>query len=115
MVGRFGDPNYIPLRPLDETDTKTFLTSLLQEWIDPARRKEIAIASAGEADGEAVTDATFPFTEPGLELTVQYACRQGGFTSPRDIQIMLDNLLNNAIDDSRHIVSASYLRPVVGG
>ncbi len=115
VVGRFGDPNYIPLRPLDEEDTKTFVTSLLQEWIDPAKRKEITNNWAVQADDETVTDTTFPFTEPGLDLTVQYACRQGGYTSPRDIQVTLDDLLNRAIDDGRHIVSASYLRPMVGG
>jgi hypothetical protein len=115
VVTRFGEPNYVTLHPLDETDTKTFVISLLQEWIDPTKRKEILAASASEADGEPVTDATFPFTEPGLDLTVQYACRQGGYTTPRDIQVTLDNLLNRAIDDDRHLVSASYLRPVVGG
>jgi Cdc6-like AAA superfamily ATPase len=115
VAGRFGDPNYVLLRPLDEEDTETFVISLLQEWIDPTRREEIIAASVDQADGEEVTDKTFPFTKPGLELTVQYACRQGGYTTPRDIQVTLDNLLNHAIDDGRHIVSASYLRPVVGG
>ena len=90
VAGRFGDPNYIPLHRLDDEDTETFMTALLEEWIDPARRgRDPCGYGSVEANGEPVTDKTFPFTVPGPELTVQYACRQGGYTTPRDIQVTL--------------------------
>jgi Cdc6-like AAA superfamily ATPase len=113
VVTRFGDPNYIPLHRLDETDTAEFISALLEEWVEPTKRADILVTHQAHADGEPVTDQSFPFSEKGLELAVQYACRQGGYTTPRDIQVTLDELLNRAIDDGRHVVSSAYIRTVV--
>ena len=60
-------------------------------------------------------------TESGIEeqlrklLAARYsAYRDGaGYTTPRDIQKNLDDLLNRAIDDGRHILSSTYLNSVV--
>jgi hypothetical protein len=46
---------------------------------------------------------------PGLDMLVQYACRNGGITTPRDIQKTLDDFANRAIDDGRHILSGKYM------
>jgi Cdc6-like AAA superfamily ATPase len=114
VVTRFGDPNYIPLHRLDEESTSEFMSALLEEWVEPAKRAEILGAFEVEAEGEPVTPSTFPFTELGFNLAVQYACRQGGYTTPRDIQVTLDELLNQAIDDERRVVSSAYIRTLVG-
>jgi Cdc6-like AAA superfamily ATPase len=114
VVTRFGDPNYIPLHRLDEQDTEEFLNALLEEWTEAAKRETILSQFQPEADGEPVTAATFPFTEQGLQVAVQYICRLGGYTTPRDIQTALDDLLNRAIDDGRHLLPTSYMRSIVG-
>ncbi len=115
VVSRFGEPNYIALHRLDEVDTKAFISSLLGEWVDDAARERLTSDFASQADGEDVSAASFPFTEGGLDITAAYACRQGGYTTPRDIQVTLDDLLNRAIDDGRHIASSTYLNSLING
>jgi Cdc6-like AAA superfamily ATPase len=115
VVTRFGMPNYIQLQRLDDASTRVFIRALLEEWINPTKRQQLIDKfGADEADSEAIGGQTFPFTEPGLDIAVQYACRHGGNTTPRDIQVTLDELLNRAIDDGRHIVASSYIGKLVG-
>jgi len=114
VVTRFGKPNYIMLHRLDERDTSVFIRALLSEWIDSAKRNQLIDQCSKEADGQSVTAETFPFTEPGLDLVVQYACRHGGYTTPRDIQVDLDDLLNRAIDDGRHVLGSVYISHLIG-
>jgi hypothetical protein len=115
VVTRFGDPNYILLQSLDEVDTKAFIGSLLGEWVDDVARERLTGEFASDADGEDIAASSFPFTERGLDIAAAYACRQGGYTTPRDIQVTLDDLLNRAIDDERHIVSSIYLTSLING
>lgn len=114
VMTRFGEPNYIQLVSLDEAETIIFLNALLEEWVDTRSRAAILEAHGGEADGEAIAPTSFPFTKPALEIAARYTCRQGGITTPRDIQITLDDLLNRAIDDGRHVVSSRYISALVG-
>ena len=115
VMSRFGEPSYIRLQNLDEQDTRDFIVALLSTWIDPDRRQQITTDYGGEADGEEVSEDSFPFTLPALEVAVQYACRHGGYTTPRDIQVTIDDLLNRAIDDDRRIVSSQYINSLVAG
>ena len=114
VITRFGEPNYILLHRLDEHDTAIFLRALLAEWINPDSREQLLTTFGKEAEGEAVEADTFPFTGLGLDIAVKYTCRQGGFTTPRDIQVTLDDLLNRAIDDERHVLASSYISQLVG-
>jgi len=109
VATRFGNSHYILLPTLGEDETKEFITALLAEWIDAAKRSLLRSLHSGQTDGEAISDSTFPFTEQGLDLAVRYACRDGGITRPRDIQQTLDDLFNRAIDENRHILSSSYI------
>ncbi len=113
IASRFGEANYIMLPNLGEDEAKEFINSLLSEWIDPDKRNELIQAHGAEADGEQVSAETFPFTVEGLDLTVKYTCRKGGFTLPRDIQKTLDDLLNRAIDEKRHILSSAFIGSLV--
>jgi hypothetical protein len=106
---RFGMSHYIQLLNFGEDEAREFINSLLDEWVDPARRSAILGAHGAEAEGEAVGGATFPFTEPALGRFVELACRNGGVTNPRDVQHTLDDVLNRAIDDERHVLSGSYM------
>lgn len=115
VSGRFGESHYIRLHNLDEEDTSEFMSALLQQWADPELREERVGANAGEADGEEISAETYPFTRPGFDLAVQYACRQGGYTTPREIQQTINDLLNRAIDDGRHLASGSYIGGLVAG
>jgi len=114
VMSRFGESNYIRLTNLDEQSTQEFLSALLSEWVDATLRKQIIDRHSAEADGEAVNEGTYPFTYEGLVVAAQYACRNGGITTPRDIQKMVDDLLNRAIDDGRHIVSSRYILSLIG-
>lgn len=89
------------------------MSALFGEWVEDSEGKEVLAHHASETDGENVGVGTFPFTEAGLELAAQYACRNGGYTTPRDIQKMVDDLLNRAIDDGRHVVSSVYLHALI--
>jgi len=111
--GRFGETNYIRLNNLDTDETEEFMRALLGEWVDPSEREAIVQEKGLERDSQEVTADSFPFTNEGLELAAAYACRNGGFTTPRDIQKTLDDLLNRAIDDSRHILSSVYVDSLV--
>ena len=62
-----------------------------------------------------MTAETFPLTDAGLEITVQYACRNAGVTTPRDLQKAMDDLFNRAIDEDRHILSSAYVTGLVSG
>ena len=110
---RFGDTNYIRLNNLDEEETLEFMRALLAQWVGAEQRAARMEAFGAEADGEAITTESFPFSDGGLKMAAAYACRQGGFTTPRDIQKTIDDLLNRAIDDGRHILSSSYVNSLV--
>lgn len=113
VVSRFGEPNYIPLHPLDEAGTRVFLQALLDEWIDDAKQEALIAAYATEANGESIDSTSFPFTHEGLSVAISYMCRRGAMTTPRDIQTDLDDLLNRAIDEKRHLLSSSYVNGLV--
>ncbi len=115
VMGRFGEHNYIRLPNLDADQTQDFISALLNALIDPAKRTELIDSHGTEAEGEDIDADTFPFTKPGLDLAVQYVCRHGGYTTPREIQQTLDDLLNRAIDSGKHIVSSPYMQAEVGG
>jgi hypothetical protein len=110
---RFGEANYIRLPVFGEDEAKEFITDLLREWIDPKRRSDLLKERAAEIEGEKIDQDSFPFTSPGLELVVQYTCRNGGITTPRDIQKTLDDFANRAIDDERHILSSRYVSTLI--
>lgn len=110
---RFGAPNYIQLQNLDEQEGETFLRDLLAECVDPNKRTVVETTHANETDGESIDSTSFPFTEPALRKAVEYFCRDGGITTPRDIQTDLGVLLNRAIDEGRHILSLSYMRSLI--
>jgi Cdc6-like AAA superfamily ATPase len=105
---RFGDSHYIQLLNFGSEETTEFVTELLKEWIDPTKRNELISKFSTEADSENVTETSFPFTENARTRFVDYACRNGGIATPRDIQKALDDILNRAIDDNRHILSSRY-------
>lgn len=113
VVSRFGEPNYIPLHNLDDAAALEFLRALLDEWIDDTKQADLLSEFAAETDGEEIDSSSFPFTKDGLGVVVEYICRRGGYTTPRDIQTDLDDLLNRAIDDGRHILSAGYVNAQV--
>ena len=115
VSGRFGESHYIRLHNLDQEDTSEFMSDLLQQWCDPEARDERMSEYADQADGEEISVETYPFTRPGFDLAVQYACRQGGYTTPREIQQTVDDLLNRAIDDKKHLASGSYIGGLVAG
>jgi Cdc6-like AAA superfamily ATPase len=110
---RFGESHYIQLLNFGADETKEFVTELLKEWVDPAKRSEITSKYTSEAESEKVTEETFPFTEKSLSRFVEYACRNGGIATPRDIQKSLDDILNRAIDDNRHLLSARYFESLM--
>ena len=115
VVSRFGQSNYVRLSNLNEAETRDFISDLVQEWVDNTAREALISKFAGEADSETISAKSFPLTEDGLVLAARYsAYRDGaGYTTPRDIQKNLDDLLNRAIDDGRHILSSTYLNSVV--
>jgi Cdc6-like AAA superfamily ATPase len=110
---RFGDKHYIQLRNFGSEEANVFVRALLVEWVDPAKRAALMAAHNADVQSENITDKTFPFTERALEQFIEYACRNGGITNPRDIQSTLDDILNRAIDDGRHILSKKYLDSVI--
>jgi Cdc6-like AAA superfamily ATPase len=109
---RFGDKHYIQLQNFGPDETSVFVRALLLEWVDPIKRAALISAHKAEAQSENITDEAFPFTEQALKEFIEYACRNGGITNPRDIQATLDDLVNRAIDDGRHILSRKYLDSV---
>ena len=115
VLSRFGQSNYVRLSNLSEEETRDFISDLTVEWVDEVARERLISEFSAEADGQAISAKSFPFTEDGLRLAAQYAAyRDGaGYTTPRDIQKNLDDLLNRAIDDGRHILSSTYLNSVV--
>lgn len=115
VMSRFGQSNYIRLSNLSEEETRGFISDLVREWTTDAARESLTSKSLSETDGEPVSADSFPFTENGLDLVARYAAyRDGaGYTTPRDIQKNLDDVLNGAIDDGRHILSSTYLNSVV--
>jgi Cdc6-like AAA superfamily ATPase len=115
VMSRFGEPNYIPLPNLDEEATREFVQRLLEEWSDSARRGAVIEEHEGERDSEELTDVSYPFTVNALEVVVAYACRRDGFSTPRDIQETVNNMLNRAMDDDRHLASAAYVNSLVAG
>ena len=115
VISRFGRDNYVRLSNLSEEETLTFLGDLVYEWVDDSAREALAAQFANEGDGEVIAQKSFPFTEQGLVIAARYAAyRDGaGYTTPRDIQKNLDDLLNRGIDDKRHILSSSYVNLLV--
>src|SRR5262249_31447960 len=113
VSSRFGESNYIRLHNLSESEAEEFMKSLLSEWVDPQHRKELSQKYLNEADGETVADDTYPFTVDGLASAAKYATRQGGYTTPRDIQKTMDDFSNRAIDDGRRVLSSSYLTSLI--
>jgi len=113
IQSRFGLKHYIQLQNFGPSEADVFVRALLSEWIDPTKRTALLAGHGGEAESEKISDGTFPFTEKALEKFVEYACRNGNVTNPRDIQQSLDDILNRAIDDNRHVLSSKYLDGVL--
>ena len=110
---RFGEHNYIRLPTFSPSETEIFMKALLAEWIDPTQRQELRSDFSADADQEEITNETFPFTVDGVVSAAKYATRNGGYTTPRDIQKTLDDFANRAIDDKRHIISSAYLMSLI--
>jgi Cdc6-like AAA superfamily ATPase len=115
IITRFGAENYLLLSNFGTDETRTFLEALLETWTDAAKRMALQEKHVEQADGEEVTDKSFPFTVPGRDIFVDYVCRNGGITSPRDIQSGLESVLNAAIDQKRHLLSSMFLNSVFNG
>ena len=112
---RFGESHYIELETMGDDETKEFVSALLSEWVDSTKRATLVSSYETERDCEDVDETSFPFTLDGLEFAVRFACRNGGMSRPRDIQQTLDDLLNRAIDEDRHILSSAYVQSLVNG
>ncbi len=106
---RFGLDHYIILNNFGPEEAAEFLNGLFSNWVDPEKRIELEAKYGSEANAEPISEGTFPFTEAGLHQFVAWACRNGNITNPRDLQSQLDTVLNRAIDDERHILSAQYM------
>jgi Cdc6-like AAA superfamily ATPase len=115
VMSRFGQSNYVRLSNLSEEETRSFISDLVHEWTDSDLGEQLIKKFGAEAEGQDLSHQSFPFTEDGLSLAARYAAyRDGaGYTTPRDIQKNLDDLLNRAIDDGRHILSSTYLDSVI--
>lgn len=110
---RFGLNHYILLKNFGPPEADVFLLALLDSWIDPVHRATLMSAHGNEAEGEKITNESFPFTEKAKGRFVDYTCRNGNITNPRDIQQSLDDILNRAIDDGRHLISGKYIETVL--
>jgi hypothetical protein len=115
VMTRFGDSHYIRLDNMDEESAKAFISALLEEWVDEEARTMICASHLDEADGEVVNEKSFPFTESGLSVAAEWTVRNGGYTTPRDIQNALDDIFNRAIDEEKHLISSSYLYSQING
>jgi hypothetical protein len=115
VISRFGEGNYVKLSMLDEDATEDFIRSLLAALIEPDMRANLMAAHEDEADGEVLTAESFPFTEDGLSTMAASVLRIEPTTTPRDIQKALDEFLNRALDDGRHVLSSSYITALVNG
>jgi len=113
IESRFGQSHYIQLLNFGPQQADEFVRSLLVEWIDPVKRETLESTHGAERDGETISADSFPFTTSGLETFIDYACRNGNVTNPRDVQKALDDKLNRAIDDDRHILSGSYVTSLI--
>jgi len=115
VMTRIGPSDYIRLDNLSEEETRGFISDLVHAWIDPTSREDLLQQFIAECDGESIDDSSFPFTNDGLDLAARYAAyREGaGYTTPRDIQKTIDDLFNRAMDEERHILSASWLSAIV--
>jgi Cdc6-like AAA superfamily ATPase len=113
IQSRFGLSHYIQLQNFGPVQAEEFVRSLLSAWIEPDRRSQLITSHPNEADSEELSPSSFPFTEPGLSRFVEYACRNGNVTNPRDVQKALDDKLNRAIDDRIHVLSGAYMNSVL--
>ncbi len=89
-----------------------FMSDLVHEWVTQRSAPNCSRPSA-PGGRQNVTNETFPFTEDGLALAAKHAAYRhgGGYTTPRDIQKTLDDLLNRAIDDNRRILRRPMSAP----
>lgn len=115
VIRRFGRENYLQLSRFEASAAKEFASALLYAWIDAEKRSYISSTFVGETAGESVADTSFPFTERGLELFVEYSCRDGGVVTPAKVQQDLDNFVNRAMDDALHILSSKYVEALIFG
>jgi Cdc6-like AAA superfamily ATPase len=115
VMSRFGHSNYVRLNNLSEDECRDFISHLVQAWVDDEARTQISDAFDSQRDGEMLSTESFPFTAEGLATAANYAAYRdsAGYTTPRDIQKNLDDLLNRAMDEGRHILSAAWLSTVV--
>jgi hypothetical protein len=113
IISRFGREHYIDLPDFQEPEAREFTSKLLAEWVDDAKRTSIISTYEDEGGGEPIT-GRFPFTDPAFERFIEYVCR-GVITTPRDIQKTLDDFLNRAIDEDRHILSNDFVDSLITG
>jgi Cdc6-like AAA superfamily ATPase len=106
---RFGERNYIQLQNFGNEEAVQFVSDLLENWTDPNKRAALLDKYDAERNAEPINSRSFPFTEKAFKRFIDYVLRNGGITTPRDIQHAIDAILNTAIDDKRHILSRKYL------
>lgn len=112
---RFSPDHYIQLNSFGPDEAMDFVSALLVNWVDSSKRDALLNKFENEKDEEDVSETSFPFTLPGREKFIEYACRNGNITNPRDLQSTLDTILNGAIDGNRHILSSNYMYQILTG
>jgi Cdc6-like AAA superfamily ATPase len=113
IITRFGPQNYILLPDFHQEEAREFMLALLGEWVNPAIRTEIVATHVAETNGESAVE-TFPFTEPAFGRFIEYACRNV-ITTPRDLQKIVDDFLNRAMDERRHVLSLEFVESLITG
>jgi Cdc6-like AAA superfamily ATPase len=113
VIGRFGEQHYIDVPEFHAEEATEFTRALLEEWIDDDRKAAILAVHSAQADGEDV-EGTFPFTEGAFEKFIEHVCRTIT-TTPRDLQQTLDDFLNRAMDEGRHVLSTTFVDYLTSG
>jgi Cdc6-like AAA superfamily ATPase len=111
VLSRIGESNYIELPTFTEDDAAEFVCALFESFIDPGKRTNLIAAHQAEADSETLD--CFPLTGLAIRRFSDFVCRHGGLTTPRDVQRVLDEFLNEAIDANRHVLSSTFIEDVI--
>lgn len=111
VIRRFAINNYVELGAFKRENTTEFLTMLLREWIDPAKRDVLA-AGEGWGASQQYDPNTYPFTKPAFDTLCKFCSDELDHKTAKPSEIIetLNRLTAEAFFTGNRLIDQALLR-----
>ncbi|MEW5848021.1 MAG: hypothetical protein AB2A00_04375, partial [Myxococcota bacterium] len=112
IVRRIQRDNYVQMDAFKLPDAQSFVSGILQQWIDPAKRAALESSANLPSLAADYDPAYFPFTKGGFEKYCEFAVVDPRTAKPSEIISRLDKIAAEAYFKDRHLITKEHLTDV---